>query len=241
MKSPVGGGSTLIEHLIALRQTLLRCIIVTLLLFPAGYFASDYVIRFLVRYTLPEVMGRLYFFTPMEVFMIQLKLGFVLALAAAYPWNVFQLWKFLMPALYEKERKMLGFLIVFSSLLFFGGAIFCGAFILPLLMDFSASFASPELMPMIGLADFLDLAGWMMLAFGLTFQIPVLIIPLVKLGIVSTAKLKHLRPYVMTIILILAGILTPPDVFSQLMLAVPAWLLFETGLLIAAKFEKNKM
>ncbi|MBE6399870.1 MAG: twin-arginine translocase subunit TatC [Lentisphaerae bacterium] len=238
MSLKFGGGTTLIEHLSALRQTLIRCITVTGLLFPAGYFASDHVIRLLVRHALPEAMGKLYFFTPMEVFMIQLKLGFVLALAAAYPWNMFQFWKFLLPALYEKERKLLGFLIVFSSLLFFSGAVFCGALILPVLMDFSASFASPELMPMIGLADFLDLAGWMMLAFGLTFQIPVLMIPLVKLGVITTAKLKHLRPYVMTGILIIAGILTPPDIISQLMLAVPAWLLFESGLLLAAKFEK---
>ena len=106
--------------------------------------------------------------------------------------------------------------------------------------DIRSSAIAPgtKLPPQRELADFLDLAGWMMLAFGLTFQIPVLMIPLVKLGVITTAKLKHLRPYVMTGILIIAGILTPPDIISQLMLAVPAWLLFEAGLLLAAKFEK---
>ena len=239
MRSENGSGTTLIEHLTALRQTLLRCIAVTVLLLPAGYFAGDPVIRFLVRHTLPETMGKLYFFTPMEVFIVQLKLALVLALAAAYPWNVFQFWKFLLPALYEKERKMLKFLIFFSSLLFFGGAVFCAMFILPVLMSFSAGFASAELAPLIGLSDFIDLAGWMMLAFGLIFQIPVLMVPLVKTGLVTVAGLKHLRPYIMTVILILAGILTPPDIFSQLMMAIPAWLLFEAGLFFAARLEKK--
>jgi len=230
--------NTLVSHLDALRRTLLRCVAVTAALYPAGYLISPYVITALVQWCFPESVGKLHYFTPMEVFFVQLKLALILALALAYPWNIFQVWRFLLPALYKEERGALGWWIVFSSVLFFGGVAFCVGLILPMLMNFSGGFATPELQPILGLANFLQLAGWLMLAFGVMFQSPVVVLLAVRFGVISTESLKKKRPYIMTAILIVAAILTPPDIVSQVMLAVPTWLLFELGLFLAGRIEK---
>ncbi len=108
-----------------------------------------------------------------------------------------------------------------------------------MLMNFSGGFATPELQPILGLANFLNLAGWPMLAFGVMFQAPIVVLLAVRFGVISTESLKKKRPYIMTALLILAAILTPPDVISQIMLAVPTWLLFELGLLLAKRIEKQ--
>ncbi|MBS1369247.1 MAG: twin-arginine translocase subunit TatC [Lentisphaeria bacterium] len=232
--------NTLIAHLDALRRTLIRCVAATAILYPAGYLISPYVITALVQWSFPESVGKLHYFAPMEVFWVQLKLALILALVLAYPWNVLQVWRFLLPALYDGERRVLGWWIVFSSVLFFGGVAFCTGVILPMLMSFSGGFATPELQPILGLANFLNLAGWLMLAFGLMFQSPIAVLLAVRFGVISSASLKKKRPYIMTAILIVAAILTPPDIVSQVMLAVPTWLLFELGLLLSGKMEKQQ-
>lgn len=236
MKAPE---NTLIAHLDALRRTLLRCVTVTALLYPIGYLTSPYVINALVQWCFPESAGKLHYFAPMEVFWVQLKLALILALALAYPWNMLQLWRFLLPALYDGERRALGWWIVFSSVLFFSGVVFCTGVILPMLMTFSGGFATPELQPILGLANFLNLAGWLMLAFGIMFQAPIVVLLAVRFGVVSTESLKRKRPYIMTAILILAAVLTPPDIVSQVALAIPTWLLFELGLFLAKQMKQR--
>ena len=135
---------------------------------------------------------------------------------------------------------MLGLWIFFSSVLFAGGIAFCIGLILPMLMRFSGGFATPELQPVLGLANFLNLAGWLMLAFGVMFQSPIAVLLAVRFGVISAETIRRKRPYVMTGILIAAAILTPPDIVSQVMLAVPTWLLFELGLILAGKMEERQ-
>ena len=231
-------GNNLIAHLEALRTALWKIILVTAVLYPIGYFASPYIIRWLTKWCFPGG-GKLYYFTPMEVFWVQLKLALVLSLVAAYPWNMRQLWNFVLPALYPGERRALGWWLVFSTLLFLSGGTFCVAAILPLLMRFSHGFATPELTPMLGLSEFLELSGWLTLSFGLMFQAPIVVLLAVRFGLVSADSLAKKRPYVVTAILVLAALLTPPDIVSQVMLAVPTWLLFELGLLLARRIEKK--
>ena len=220
------GNETLIAHLEALRGCLLRIFAAAALLFPVCYFLTPYVIGFLTRWCCPPELGPLHYFTPMEVFFVRLKLALILALAASYPWNMLQVWHFLLPALYRKERQALGWWIITSSILFFGGIVFCAALILPMLMRFSGSFAEPGLRPVIGLAGFLGLAGWLMLAFGIMFQAPMAVLALVRFGLISADSLRRKRPYVIVAILVIAALLTPPDVVSQILLAAPTWLLF---------------
>ena len=231
--------NTLIAHLEALRWSLLRIAAAMILVFPLMYWASPYLIEWLTVWCF-RGEGGLYYFSPMEAFWVQLKLALVMALVTTYPWNALQIWKFVLPALYSNERRALGGWILLSSLLFFGGGVFCIGVILPLLMNFAAGFSSPLLKPMIGLESFLELAGWLTLAFALMFQTPIVVYMAVRLGFVSPATLSSKRPYVIVVILILAAVLTPPDVVSQVTLAVPTWLLFEAGLIMARLAEKRR-
>ena len=231
--------STLIDHLEALRRTLLGILLVTALLFPMAYWASPYIISALVRWSFPPEFRELHYFSPMEVFMVRLKLAFVVALGAGYPVNALLIWRFLLPALYRHEKRALRFWLVGSAVLFYGGVAFCIWSILPLLMRFAFGFSGENITPMFGVANFVSLSGWMMLAFGVMFQAPVVVMLAVKFGLVSAESLARKRPYVVVGILILAAILTPPDVISQLVLGIPTWLLFELGLFLARRIEKS--
>lgn len=231
--------ATLSTHLEALRTALLRCVWVTCLLFPIGYWLSPNVIAWLIEHSFPASQGALHYFAPMEVFWVQLRLGLVLALVIAFPWNAIQIWRFLLPALYPEERRDLLRWVFAASGLFFLGVGFCVTLILPLLMRFSLGFATPQLEPLLGLGKFIELSGWLMLSFGILFQIPVAVLLAVRFRWVNAVQLQTLRPYVMTLILVLAAVLTPPDVVSQILLAVPTWLLFEWGLWLARRLEQK--
>ncbi len=230
----------LIAHLEALRESLISCITFTAILCPFAYWASPYVINFLIKTCIPSNVGSLHYFAPMEVFWTQLNLSLILALLMAYPWNIWQFWKFLLPALYEGEAKALRLWIVSSSILFVSGVVFCIYFILPVLMGFSGSFSNDGIKPIIGLQNFLSLAGWLMLAFGLMFQAPIVVLSSVRFGLTTTESLKEKRPFVIVAILFLSALLTPPDIVSQVLLGIPTWLLFELGLVVASKIEQSK-
>lgn len=230
----------LVAHLEALRTALIRCVIATVILYPFAYWASPYVIDFLVKLCIPSNVGSLHYFAPMEVFWSQLNLSLILSLAIAYPWNIWQIWKFLLPALYDSEARALKLWVISSTILFIAGVAFCIWFILPILMGFSGSFATEGIQPIIGLQNFLNLAGWLMLAFGLMFQSPILVLLAVRFELTTVEALKEKRPYVIVIILFLSALLTPPDVVSQILLGIPTWLLFEAGLLLAGKLQPRK-
>ncbi|MBF0252374.1 MAG: twin-arginine translocase subunit TatC [Candidatus Omnitrophica bacterium] len=230
--------NTLILHLETLRKTLLKCLFLTALIFPVCYFLTPALIDWLVEWCFPFRIT-LHFFMPIEVFLIQLKLGIIISLMIAYPWNIYQIWSFLMPGLYANEQKMLGKWIICSSVLFFSGIVFCVWKIIPLLMNFSLSFTTEYLQPTIGLATFLQMTGWLSLAFGIMFQSPILVILTVNMGLITVDNLKQKRPYVIVGILILSAVLTPPDVISQIMLALPTWILFEIGLYLSSRLKKE--
>lgn len=228
---------TFITHLEALRGMLLNSITLIALLSPVGFWAAPKFIDFLIKNSLPENMPQLHYFSPMDVFLIQIKIGVLLAFILAYPYIVYEVIKFVKPALYKHESKFMISLIVSASLLFILGGVFCIYTILPLIMNFSAGFSTEYIAPTIGLSQFVTLALGLILAFGVMFEIPLVVILCVKFGLVEVSSLKHLRPYIIVAILIAAGILTPPDIISQLMLAVPTYFLFEAGILIAQKFS----
>ena len=227
----------LIEHIEALRQMLLRSICAIALLSPAGFFLAPKFIDFLVKNSIPQNAAKLHYFSPMEVFVIQLKIGIIIAFALAFPYVVYEVRKFVLPALYENEKKFLGTFILSSTSLFLLGAASCVFAILPLIMKFSLGFANENIEATLGLNNFISLSGALLLAFGLMFQFPLIVIALVKFDVVEISTLINLRPYIIVVILILAAIFTPPDVISQIMLALPTWLLYEAGLLIAKRIK----
>lgn len=223
--------NTFLGHLEALRKVILRSLIAVAVLFPVCWYLSGRLIPVFTNLLLSPGQATLHYFSPMEAFIAELKMGAIIAFALSFPYVAWQFWTFITPALYRKEKKVLGKAVVFSSLLFIAGALFIFYVILPILMRFAFSFANANLQPTFGLANFLGLAGGLMLAGGLIFQLPLVIIVLNRLGVVEKDKLKHARPYVIVILLIVAAIATPPDVISQLLLFLPAYALFELGLL----------
>lgn len=229
----------LVYHLSELRKTFLKMIICLIILFPLGYLLAPYVIDFIIKWSFSYQDTQLNYFSPMEVFLVDLKVGFVLAFTIGFPYIVYQIWKFILPALYDKEKKFLKIAVGCSSFLFILGVVMCVAFVLPLIIKFSMSFATEQIKPILGISNFVSLSGWLMLAFGLMFQFPIAIYFLVKFDIVSTDTLKQKRPYVVIILLLIAALLTPPDVVSQLLLFIPTYILFELGLLFASFSKKT--
>ena len=224
---------SLLAHLEALRRTLLRMLAGTALLFPVGYALAPSALRIVARHALPPGSGPLHFFAPMEAFWTQLRLGLALALAIGFPWNAWQAWRFLAPGLYAAERAALRRWVGVSCLLFAAGVAFCLGAILPLVTRFGLGFATDDLRPLLRLGDMAELAGWMSLAFGAMFQAPVAAVAAVRLGLVQAETLAKARPYAVVAVFVASALLTPPDVVSQLLLALPTWLLFEIGLFAA--------
>lgn len=228
----------LVYHLSELRKTFLKIIVCLIILFPLGYFSAPYVIDFITKWSFSYQNTQLSYFSPMEVFLVDLKVGFVLAFTIGFPYIVYQIWKFILPALYDKEKKFLKTAVYSSSFLFMLGVVMCVAFVLPLIIKFSMSFATEQIKPVLGISNFLGLSGWLMLAFGLMFQFPIAIYFLVRFDILSLESLKNKRPYVIVILLFVAAILTPPDIISQLLLFIPTYLLFELGIVFARLTKK---
>ncbi|MET0858476.1 MAG: twin-arginine translocase subunit TatC, partial [Telluria sp.] len=155
------------------------------------------------------------------------------------PWVFYQLWAFVAPGLYAHEKKLVLPLVVSSSLLFISGVAFCYFFVFGRVFHFIAAFAPSSIAVMPDIENYLDFVKSMCLAFGATFEVPVVVVILVRMGIVSVAKLKEIRPYAIVGAFVIAAIVTPPDIVSQLALAVPMCLLFELGLLVAPVFVKH--
>jgi len=231
--------SSFLNHLEALRQVLWRSVAVVGVLLIPGFFAAEPVLHWLVRFTCPPDF-KLNYFSPMEPLMVQLKLGMILAVVVGLPVILFQLARFITPALYANERRVALKAVAAATLLFLAGASIGLFLVTPLMMRFSASYASDALAPVIGIAGFVNLVGLLALSFGIMFQLPIAMVLLVRSGIVEPETLRKSRPVAITAIFILAAILTPPDIVSQLLLGVPTWLLFEVALLVAAKSPRRK-
>lgn len=224
---------SLITHLEALRETLLKCIVSLCAALPFTLWAAPAVLDWLIKTILQDSGVKLNFFSPAEVFLIQIKTALVLAVIAAFPYMAKKVWDFILPALYDNERKFIKTAVLSSTLLFVCGAAFCILVILPLVIKFGLSFAAANVEPVFGISNIMNLTLMMSIAFGIMFQMPLVTIALIRSGVISYETVSDKRPYVIVIILILAAIFTPPDVVSQLMLGVPTYLLFELGLLLA--------
>lgn len=223
---------TLVAHLDALRSTIIHCLVAVAILFVPAFFAAPYCIDFLTSGL------ELHYFHPMEVFVLQMKMAFVLSVAVAFPYVARQVWLFVLPALYERERKFIRRIVFFSSVLFVGGVAFCLFVCFPMVVQFGMQFATDGIVATIGISQVVSMALWLSIAFGLMFQFPLVTYGLVRSGIVEYATVCNKRPYVLVGVLVLAAVLTPPDVVSQLVLAIPTYLLFELGLLCARRYKK---
>lgn len=221
-----------VEHLEELRWAIIRSLISVVALFPLTfYFSGDLTAMLVGRFCPPGL--KLRYFSPVEPLLVQLKMAMYLAIIVAAPYILKQVWGFVAPGLYLRERRLAGGLLLASCLLFIVGGAFALILILPIVMSFSAGFQSAWLEPSIGFEQFVNLTGLLAISFGAMFQCPAAVFILIRTGIVSYEKLASLRPVIIVVIFILAAILTPPDAVSQLLMGIPTWLLFELGLLLA--------
>ena len=231
---------TFIAHLIELRDRLLRALVAVVVVFvclmPWAGEIYDILARPMMD-TLPEGTHMIAtgvvtpFFVPVKVTMM---VAFVLAL----PVVLYQAWAFIAPGLYAHERRLAMPLVLGSTLLFILGMAFCYFFVFGTVFKFIAEFAPKSIVPAPDIEQYLSFVMSMFIAFGITFEVPVAVILLVKAGVVDIAKLREMRPYVIVGAFIIAAIVTPPDVISQFMLAVPMCLLYELGILLARMLSK---
>lgn len=230
---------SLLTHLEALRSTLIRCFVALGIGLIPLFLVAPYFMDCLIKIMIGKNNVSLNYFSPMEVFILQIKIAVVLDFLCCFPYIARQIWQFVVPALYENERKFIKSIVFSSSALFIIGVLFCLFFILPLIINFGISFSTSEIKAMFGISNIIGLALVLSIIFGLMFQFPIITYSLIRFNITSYESLKNKRSYVFVGILIIAGILTPPDIVSQLMLTIPTYLLFEIGLWSARKQSKE--
>lgn len=170
-------------------------------------------------------------------FLVPMKVATLVGIVASLPYTLYQLWAFVAPGLYEHERRFIGQLIVASTALFLLGMSFAYFFVFPVLFGFVATSAPQGVSVMTDIGSYLDFVTTMFVSFGVAFEVPIAVLLLVKFNLVKVSALKEARSYVIVGAFIIGAILTPPDVISQVMLAVPLWLLYEAGVLVAQFVE----
>jgi len=173
-------------------------------------------------------------------FLIPVKVTATLAFMVALPYVLYQVWAFVAPGLYEHEKKLALPIVVASTLLFFLGVAFCYYFVFGRVFHFIHEFAPKSITPAPDIEAYFSFVLTMFIAFGITFEIPIVVVVLVRMGLVSVEKLAQARPYVIVGAFVIAAIVTPPDVLSQFMLALPMCLLYEAGMLLARFVKKRK-
>jgi len=166
-------------------------------------------------------------------FFVPLKVAMMAAFLISLPYILYQAWLFVAPGMHKHERRLMLPLITASVLLFFCGMAFAYFLVFPVVFGFFSSAAPQGVAVMTDIDKYLSFVMGMFLAFGLTFEVPVAVVVLVKMDMINIAKLKEIRPYVIVGAFILAALVTPPDVVSQFMLAIPLWLLYEVGIIVA--------
>ncbi len=230
-----GVQETFIAHLVELRDRLIRAVGAVILVFVCLMPWAGDVYDLLAQpmmLALPEGTNMIAtgvvtpFFVPVKV---TLMVAFVLAL----PVVLYQAWAFIAPGLYAHEKRMAVPLVAGSTFLFLLGMAFCYFFVFNMVFKFISEFAPKSITPAPDIEQYLSFVMTMFLAFGLTFEVPIAVILLSKFGVVSREKLKEARPYVIVGAFVIAAVVTPPDVISQFLLAVPMWILYEVGLLLA--------
>lgn len=231
----------LITHLIELRSRLLRAVVAILLIFLSlVYFANDlyhWIAEPLIA-QLPEGSNMIAtnvaapFFTPF-------KLTLVVSMALAMPVVLHQVWGFIAPGLYRHERRLAIPLLVMSVLLFYSGIAFAFYVVFPLAFSFFTSVAPEDVVIATDISSYLDFVLKILFAFGLAFEIPIAVILMCVSGMTTPAALRQKRPYVIVGAFVIGMLLTPPDVISQTLLALPMWLLFELGVLMSSLYTRK--
>lgn len=233
--APSGAEQPLVAHLLELRSRLLKALGGILLAFiPLAIYAQE--IYTLLAAPLLRLLPEGSTMIATEVaspFLTPFKLSAVVAFVLALPWVLYQIWAFVAPGLYRSEQRLVMPLLVSSTGLFYAGIAFAYFLVLPAVFKFTIAFAPAGVAVMTDISRYLDFVLALFVAFGVTFETPVALVLLVWSGFVTPAGLASKREYVLVGVFVVAAVLTPPDVVSQLLMAIPAYLLYELGIIAA--------
>jgi len=236
------GTDTFLSHLIELRERLIRSLLaVGILLVPALYFSAELydILAAPLMHALPA-NSRMIATGVITPFLIPMKIAALAAFVGALPYLLYQAWAFVAPGLYAHEKRLVLPLIVSSTLLFFAGMAFCYFIVFGRVFAFIAAFAPQSVNVSPDIEAYFNFVLGMFFAFGVAFEVPVVVVVLVLSGIINTRQLREFRGYVVVAIFALAAFITPPDAISMISLAVPMCLLYEAGIVAAQLRERRR-
>ena len=234
-ESPGGHEDSFMSHLIELRDRLIRALLAILIVFVCLFPWAKELYNLLAQPLLASLPqgGQMIATDVVGVFLVPMKVALMVAFLIALPYVLYQVWAFVAPGLYAHEKRLALPLVAASVVLFFVGMAFAYFLVFPTVFGFMAKIAPEGVAWMTDIEKYLSFVLSTFVAFGVTFEVPVIVVVLVGIGVVDIAKLKEIRPYVIVGAFVIGAIFTPPDVISQLMLAIPLCLLYELGILLA--------
>ncbi len=235
-----GVQETFLSHLFELRDRLIKSVGAMLFVFLGLVYWAPEIFHLFSKPLLDALPngGRMIVTDVTGSFFVPMKVTMLVAFLGALPFIMYQLWAFIAPGLYKHERQLILPIVTSSYVLFVSGMAFAYFLVFPTVFQFMAHYNAPLGADMATDIDkYLSFAMTTFLAFGLTFEVPVVVVVLVKLGMVRIKKLKEIRPYVIVGAFVIAAVVTPPDILSQLLLAIPLCLLYELGILVARFYE----
>lgn len=235
-----GAGDTFISHLVELRNRVMKAslaiLVVFLCLMPwAGNIYDWLALPMMSALPTGSKMIATGVITP---FLVPVKVTLLVAFLIALPVVLYQAWAFIAPGLYTHEKKLIAPLVISSSILFIVGVAFCYFFVFGVIFKFINEFAPKSIAVAPDIESYFGFVMTLFIAFGMTFEVPIVVIVLVRMGLVTVQKLKEIRPYVIVGAFVIAAVVTPPDILSQLLLALPLCLLYEVGLIVAPMFAR---
>jgi sec-independent protein translocase protein TatC len=230
-----------ISHLEELRKRLIACVISVVIGFIISYFFSEQLFDILVKPLQKELPpDSLLIFTGLpEAFFVYLKISLFAGIFLSCPVILWEIWGFVAPGLYDHEKKYIFPFVIFSSILFIIGLLFCYFIVFPFAFKFFMAYSSDIIRALPSIKEYLSFALKLLLAFGIIFELPVFILFLAKMGIVNEKMLRNQRKFAILGIFVVAAVLTPPDVVSQVLMAVPLILLYEISIYVAKIFGKK--
>lgn len=242
--SPASEGlqETFISHLVELRDRIIKAALAIIIIFMSLVYWAPEIFHLFAQPLLAALPsgGKMIVTDITGSFFVPMKVTMLVAFVIALPVVMYQLWAFIAPGLYTHERRLIVPLVVSSYSLFIIGMSFAYFLVFPTVFKFMAHYNAPLGAEMLtDIDNYLSFAMTTFLAFGITFEVPVVVVVLVRMGVVPLAKLREIRPYVIVGAFVIAAVVTPPDILSQLLLAVPMSLLYELGLFIARFYEKK--
>lgn len=231
------GNMPFLEHLEELRWRLLKSMFAVIVLAMAAFYFAEEIVEF-IRIPLGEV--KLYNIAVTGTFYAYLKVSLITGVLAALPVIFYQMWMFIAPGLYNREKKFILPMVLISTVLFAIGAGFCYFLVLPMSFQFLIGFSGDVIVNTITIGSYISFVGLMMLAFGFGFQMPIIAYFLAKIGLLKPGFLVKGRRYSIVIILIVGAILTPPDVFTQVLMAIPLYFLYEISIIVVKLTYKKE-